>query len=314
MELTDKFEYDDCKNKSKYQIKHEQIPIKLSDDLREAIYYLLWYVPNISSEQSSVNELLLNKQYDDYLFLELMEAMNLKDEDVLFTEHIEYEQIKPFLEEVCTETAKLILTISNNETKVMALLRHIRNAIAHGNFNVIDKVLLGFDIKKYDKEIEYRGFFKIDPKNLLKALKKVQFDYNSQELVKQAFRKCGYFIETYENKYEKRHEFELFARKNDKKYAIDIKNYEYDQMIKETYINDLITEYEGLIKSITPILIIHSSYLTKASKKELLKHDVIILDVKNIKKMIAGRDMVSEIQRYQEFKLTKKMDLWNLWE
>ena len=52
MQLTDKFSYDECKNKVKYQIKHQDIPISLSKELREAIYYLLWYVPNIKSEQS----------------------------------------------------------------------------------------------------------------------------------------------------------------------------------------------------------------------------------------------------------------------
>ena len=302
MELTDKFEFDSCKKKTPYTIYHGEIPIEISPGLTEAIYYLLWYVPNIKSEQSKKNELLLNPQYDNYIFLEIMKAMNLEDEDVLFTETIDEKIIKPFLKEVCPKEYKIIMTISSGETKTMALLRHIRNAIAHGNFNIIDDTLLGFDIQRNDKETEYRGFFKINPTDLLRALKKIQFDYNSQKLIKTAFKNCGYHIEDYQDKYQRSHDFELFARKNKKKYAIDIKNYEYEKTVDKKFIDDLVKQYEGLIEGITPVLIIHSSYLDDKSKDELLKHDVIILDVKNIKKMIKGRDMVIEIERAQDIK------------
>lgn len=52
MELTKKFELQNCKNKIKYKIIHNEIPISLDKNLDEAIKYLLWYVPNINSEQA----------------------------------------------------------------------------------------------------------------------------------------------------------------------------------------------------------------------------------------------------------------------
>ncbi|MFO3664980.1 hypothetical protein ACCQ41_01740 [Anaerococcus sp. ENR0831] len=299
MQLTDKFTYDNCKNKTKYQIKHQEIPISLSKELREGIYYLLWYVPNIKSEQSEKNELLLNPQYDDFIFVELMNAMDLADEDVLFTETITNHMISPFLVEICTKCPKIMMTIAGGETKTMALLRHIRNAIAHGNFNVIGNMVVGFDLQRYEDKVEYRGFFKINPNRLLDALRKIQFDYNSQQLIKEAFNNTGYFIEAYQEKYKRSHDFELFARKNNKKYAIDIKNYKYDKVVDQDFVKQLIIQYEGLINDITPILIINTSFLDDPSKKELLTHNVIILDVKNIQKMVKGRDMVAEIERAQ---------------
>ncbi|MBM0046922.1 hypothetical protein JNO63_07425 [Anaerococcus sp. mt242] len=302
MQLTDKFSYDKCKNKVKYQIKHQDIPISLSKELREAIYYLLWYVPNIKSEQSEKNELLTNPQYDDFIFLEIMKSMNLSDEDVLYTESITEKMISPFLEEICIKCPKIIMTISSGETKTMALLRHIRNAIAHGNFNVIGDMVVGFDLQRYENHIEYRGFFKINPNNLLDALRKIQFDYNSQQLISKAFKNTGYFIQVYQEKYQRSHDFELFARKNNKKYAIDIKNYKYEKIVDQDFIREMINQYEGLIDDITPILIINTSFLDKKSKEELLCHDVIVLDVKNIQKMVKGRDMVAEIERAQLFK------------
>ena len=305
MQLTDKFTYDTCKNKTKYKLRHQNIPINLSKELREAIYYLLWYVPNIKSEQSEKNELLLNTQYDDFIFIEIMKAMGLKDEDVLFTETIDQEVIKPFLNEICTHCPKIIMTLATEETKTMALLRHIRNAIAHGNFNVIDDVVVGFDIQRYDNEIEYRGFFKLNPNKLLDALRKIQFDYNSQQLITQAFKNTGYFIEPYQEKYQRSHDFELFAKKSNKKYAIDIKNYEYEKTVDKHFIGKLINQYENLLEGIVPILIINTAFLDEFSKKELLNHDVIILDVKNIQKMVAGRDMVAEIERAHMYKTEK---------
>ena len=213
MELTEKFEFDPPDNKIEYSIKHKDIPLQLSDELREAIYYLLWYVPNIKSEQSQHNELLLNPRYDDFIFIELMKKMKLKDEDVLFTDEISDELIKPFLDKICTKCPKIIMTLANGETKTMALLRHIRNAIAHGNFNVIDNILVGFDLQRYEETTEYRGFFKINPSNLLKALRNILFDFNSQKFITKAFQQNGYYIASFQEKYEKSHEFELFAKK-----------------------------------------------------------------------------------------------------
>ncbi len=302
MQLTDKFEFDKCNNKKKYSIKHDEIPISMSKELRDAIYYLLWYVPNIKSEQSNKNELLTNPLYDDYLFIEVMAAMGLRDQDVLFTESISDDLIKPFLKEVCTKTPKLIMTIAGGETKIMAVLRHIRNAIAHGNFNIIDNIVIGFDLQRYEETTEYRGFFKINPNNLLDALKKIQFDYNSQKLIVSAFKNTGYHIEAYQQKYQRSHDFELFAKKGKKKYAIDIKNYKYESVVSKEFIDELINQYEGLVYGITPILVINTSFLDEDSKDELLDKNVIILDVKNIKKMINKRDMVAEIERAQEAK------------
>ena len=77
MELTKKFELQNCKNKIKYKIIHNEIPISLDKNLDEAIKYLLWYVPNINSEQAKKEELLTNLEYDDYVFEELMTVMRL---------------------------------------------------------------------------------------------------------------------------------------------------------------------------------------------------------------------------------------------
>ena len=302
MEITDRFELSACNNRKKFDISHKEIPIKLSPDLDEAIKYLLWYVPNINSEQAKENDLLKNKEYDDYIFEEIMSFMNLSDRDVLFTDDIATYIVDDFRGEVCTDDQKIVMSLADGETKTMSLLRHIRNAIAHGNFNVIDKLVIGFDFKRLgDERVEYRAVFKIRPDGLLKALKKINFDFTSQEFIGNAFKNCGYFVEEYQEKYQKSHRFDLFAKKKDKRFAIEIRNYDYGKKIANEEVSKIIKAFEGFGKGIIPILIINSSYLTEESKDDLLRADFIILDIKNIKKMYKGRDMVSEILRDNAF-------------
>lgn len=298
MELTSKFELSNCKNKTKYEIKHKNIPIKLNKDLDEAIKYLLWYVPNINSEQARREDLLTNREYDDYIFVELMEAMKLRDMDVLFTGEIPEHIVKDFKEGICLNDQKMVMTLADGETKTMSLLRHIRNSIAHGNFNVVENLLIGFDIKKLAEEkIEYRSIFKINPKGLVIALRRILFDLSNEEFISEAFRRAGYKVEPFQEEYQRSHLFDLFARKNDRRFAIEIKNYKSTDKISDDIIHNLIKDFKGLGQGFIPILIINSSYLTERSKEKLLKADVIVLDIKNIKKMHKGRDMVAEILR-----------------
>lgn len=298
MELSKKFELQKCKNKIEYEIKHKNIPIKLNDDLDEAIKYLLWYVPNINSEQARREDLLTNKEYDDYIFEELMGLMNLRDIDVLFTEKIDEYITEDFKEGICLNDQKIVMTLADGETKTMSLLRHIRNAIAHGNFNVVENLVIGFDIKKLGEEkIEYRSIFKINPKGLVKALRKILFDLSNEKFISEAFRRAGYFVEPFQEEYQRSHRFDLYAKKKDRSFAIEIKNYKSMDKVSDDIIHNLIKDFKGIDEGLIPILIINSSYLTEKSKEKLLKADVIILDIKNIKKMHKGRDMVAEILR-----------------
>ena len=43
------------------------------------------------------------------------------------------------------------MTKGENETKTSAVLRHIRNAIAHGYFNIVENLIVGFDYKPVNK-------------------------------------------------------------------------------------------------------------------------------------------------------------------
>lgn len=303
MKLSKKFELDKCKNKKEYSLIHKKVPLPMTKDLWEAISYLLWYVPDISSVQSRSNELISNIYYDDYTFLELMNYMKLRDKDVLFTDKIDYDIVKFYKKSICTNSQKLIFTKGDNETKAQTMLRHIRNAIAHGSFNIVDDLIIGFDTKPVDKyREEVTGIFKINPANLLRALKKINDDLTSRRLVAIAMEKCGYQVEDYQEEYQPSTKFDLFSQKADRRYAIKVKNYETREEIDHNFVLQMIDNLEGILEGVKPVLVINTSFLREKSKSILTNHDVIILDVKNIKKMLNGRDMVKEIEQAQKRK------------
>lgn len=309
MFLTEEFKLDNCNNPVEYEILHSEVPLKLSEPLRDAIFYLLWYVPNISSVQSGDNELISNSFYDDYTFIEIMRYMKLKDEDVLITEKISEKIENSFRNRICLDSQKLILTKSEYETKTECLLRHIRNSIAHGYFNVVDDLVIGFDSKLIEGGIEeVTAIFKIDPTNLLRALKRISDSLNSKEVVLEALKKCGYFVEEYEVKYQKSYLFDFYAKKDERRYAITIEYVDTEE-VSHARVLELIETFEGKINNrVKPLLIINTSLLSEESKEELLKHDIILLDVKNIQKMLNGRDMIFEIELASEYNIEHNLN------
>lgn len=308
MELTEKFEKDNCKNPRQYSIIHKEIPIKMSSDMWAALAYLLWYVPDISSIQSKSNELISNMEYDHYTFIEIMAYMDLRDEDCLFTEKIDEEIACEYKKRICTNSQKLILTQSDGETKTESMLRHIRNAIAHGSFNIVDDLLVGFDEKNIGKDqTRITAIFKIKPKNLLNALKMLNEDLTNQKLISKALKNTKYRVEVYKESFERSNKFDLYAKKNDKRYAIEIRNYKSQRDIDKGFARKLANNFKNLKdERVRPLLVINTSFLKEESKNELIAADVLILDVKNIKKMLKGRDMIREIEEAQRLYKYKK--------
>lgn len=302
MELTDKFEKDKCRKPVEYSLIHKEIPLKMTDDMVNAIAYLLWYVPDISSIQSKSNELVSNMEYDLYTFIEIMNYMELRDEDCLFTDKIDEDLANEYRKRICINTQKIILTQSDNETKTESMLRHIRNAIAHGSFTIVNDLMIGFDEKIIGKdEIQTTAIFKIKPKNLLRALREINEDLTNEKLISKALRNSSYWVEPYQEDYERSNKFDLFAKKKNKKYAIEIRNYKRQRDIDKGFANKLADDIKNIRDDdIRPVLVINSSFLKEESKNELIFRNVLILDVKNIKKMLNGRDMIREIELTQD--------------
>lgn len=292
------FEFENCKRKVPYSIEHKKKPLDLTREMTKNLEYLLWYVPNINSAQSQENELTSSLNFENFVFGIIKNYMNLENKDVAFLEYIDRDIVKFYNKKICPHSQKIILTKSEGESKTDCLLRHIRNSLAHGNFNIVEDMLVGFDYKYGPGGEEIcTGIFKIFPKNLLRGLSSLDEEVTAEGLAQIALQRTGYQLERFKNE-DKDTSFDFYVKKGSKRYALEIKKYRNTEVLSEKEVQKLLDKFSGLYDKIIPVLFINTSFLKKETKEKLKKERVIILDIKNILKMLDGRDILGEIESY----------------
>ena len=292
------FEFENCKKKVPYTIEHKKKPLDLTREMTKNLEYLLWYVPNINSAQSQENELTSSLNFENFVFGIIKNYMNLENKDVAFLEYIDRDIVKFYDKKICPHSQKIILTKSEGESKTDCLLRHIRNSLAHGNFNIVEDMLVGFDYKYGPGGEEIcTGIFKIFPKNLLRGLSSLDEEVTAEGLAQIALQRTGYQLERFKNE-DKDTSFDFYVKKGSKRYALEIKKYRNTEVLSEKEVQKLLDKFSGLYDKIIPVLFINTSFLKKETKEKLKKERVIILDIKNILKMLDGRDILGEIEAY----------------
>lgn len=292
------FEFENCKKKVPYTIEHKKKPLDLTREMTKNLEYLLWYVPNINSAQSQENELTSSLNFENFVFGIIKNYMNLENKDVAFLEYIDRDIVKFYDKKICPHSQKIILTKSEGESKTDCLLRHIRNSLAHGNFNIVEDLLVGFDYKYGPGGEEIcTGIFKIFPKNLLRGLSSLDEEVTAEGLAQIALQRTGYQLERFKNE-DKDTSFDFYVKKGSKRYALEIKKYRNTEVLSEKEVQKLLDKFSGLYDKIIPVLFVNTSFLKKETKEKLKKERVIILDIKNILKMLDGRDILGEIEAY----------------
>ena len=109
-------------------------------------------------------------------------------------------------------------------------------------------------------------FFKIDPTNLLMALKSLDNELTSTQLVTLALKNNGYHVGKYEENFETSERFDLYARKGSQKYAIELKSYNAQEKIHHQDVLDMIASFEGMFRDLKTVLVINSSFCLKSQK------------------------------------------------
>lgn len=162
----------ECKHK---KIKYSQCIISpLDSKLKKYLKYFeyfLYFAPNISHKKVKVNEAKWESIYNKFVEIDCslskynkVYARKVKNRDY-------YSEAGIDGNEFCFECQMMVISRNNNENSLGALLRHIRNALAHGNlyYKVIKKQDVFFleDNVNNDKTGRILLFG-----NLLKKLKK----------------------------------------------------------------------------------------------------------------------------------------------
>ena len=277
-------------NLIEYNLLHNEKPILLSNEMLEALERLLWYVPEINSYQCSKNELIKEPIYNDFCFNYILSTIGMDEKDVkILPKNADIEsECTYFSEKICTNCQKVILTKNATETKSMCLLRHIRNCIAHGRFNVCNDTLIGFD-----HQSKHTAIIKIKPKTLLNALKLLESGITYQHLFAYAFKNLGYKVteEPWFNRYA-----DLFIEKENKKYLIEIKKYK-SGYLKEEAVERIIYQYENSLSQMNEdtkyVLIVDKVRLTKAAKELLSNKQIQIIGINEIKNLLENNDVLN---------------------
>lgn len=272
-----------------YRLEHDPAPLELPEDLTEAIERLLWYIPNIPSYQSHPHELIANPLYNEFCFRYLMFRIGMGEEDVLWVDEIPEKLMTPFIGNICVNCQKLILRRSRR-TKTADLLRHIRNCIAHGHFNLCGNMLIGFDYDQSRKR--YTAAIKLRPKTLLHALQLLDSEITKEALFSYAFRKLGYTVE----RRSKEEWGDMLVEREGNRYCVEIKVFpEQTPYIGDDFFRRLLRDFNSgeLPPDVEPILVVDTARLTKKAKRLLPSAPVRVMDMGQIEKLMRGVDVLT---------------------
>ncbi len=293
------FSYDcDHHVKKEYSIVHNPRPLPLSEAITRALEYLLWYVPNINSFQSPSNVLITEPLYEDFSFGLVSEALRLNAEDILFLDYIDDDIVDYYMDSICTNCQKMILTTGEHETKISALVRHMRNAIAHGYFTVVEERMIAFDVKHFPKKEDSYGctaVLKLDPLHLVRALKLLEEELTHEHLAAIAFSRCGY--EILDNDYDNPDlPYDFTMEKDGRIYAVEIKPIATKGVAHAEHLESILAHFPKEVKE-RKVLLMDSAVLDPDAKLALRKNKILLLDRDNLKSLMSGDDILGRIER-----------------
>ena len=291
----DKFSFC-CKNENKidFSIIHNPKPIVMIPELRSCIDRMLWYVPGIDSIQSYSNYLIDDATYSEAVFDYIIANMDIdRHRDVLVVyNELEKSYIEYYKNEICKNCQKILMTKYKSETILRALLRHIRNAIAHGSFTIIENLILLMD---GNRQKATTSIIKINIQRFDRIIKQIErFDELTEaRILSRVFRLIGYEVD--EEVLANNVRFDLVITKDSKKYGVEIKSYKSKYLVgyENENLQKLINATEKMeLKGVIPVFIFDKSRVSDKGKFLLAKHGVILLDRRNVNELLNYHDVL----------------------
>lgn len=287
---------DDIK-KVNYSEKHNVI----SDEQKINLADLLWYLPAVSSYQSEQNSIFSDSIYDDYLFNSLIGSLGLTESDYKIVSEkkpiIDKTDAVYFINNFCVNCQKTIFYKRKSKTKIEELFRHLRNSIAHGCFNIINGMFIGFDHPMSQRE-EFNAAIKVKCDKLVNILSELRHITNTETMFKYALKNLGY--ENIENGIDSIGD--LFVEKGEIKFWLEFKQFK-GRYIQQSDIIKIILEKRHIDKTGRFfVLVVDSTYTNAKINQFLVGERIAVLDRKFIKEMLTGKDVLMEIaSAYEEW-------------
>lgn len=225
-----------CKSPKKVSIsiKHEPVPMKDIQELFLSLSFLLWYSPEVkTSRQSLSNPIIFNKTYEDIVMEFIHNGLKMDSDDIFFydqsklpidiiSEYIDsYEGGNPKFKDICVNCQKIYIADTKNLSKPVKFLSHMRNILAHGNFNIVNGLIIGYDKNPWDNKIN--TIIKLYPTELYKSLNYIDpsnhFGITLEKVLQAGFEKLGYEVIAGDSNYR----YDFILSKDSFYYFIDLK-------------------------------------------------------------------------------------------
>lgn len=284
--------FDKCCNNRKevnYDIIHSPKPLEVTEDLRICLEWLLWYAPDINSAQSTKNDLITRPIYEEVIFDIITKSMDLNSNDIKIVNHDIDNNLKTYYKEtICERCQKIIFTKNPRKTKSEELLRHVRNVIAHGNFNMVGDLMIGFDTYKEKNT----AIIKIKPSKLLNAINNLDKGITQEKIWKYSFEKAGYIVRR-----NLRSRYDLELEKDSIIFGVEIKIIKSGWIRLKSILPFVKQIKNRTVDNVVPVLIIDQARLTNEVKEYLKKERIIVLDRKLIESFLSGEDVLIDLYK-----------------
>lgn len=283
--------FDKCCDKRdmyEYNMLHDG---KIDNRKNDLFLKALWRLPETDSKQSDEDTIFMNSAYDDF-FIDILEnQLELGPSDYLLSGDTECinNTAEYYINEICLNCSKLVMKTGSSKTKIVDFFRHIRNIIAHGNFNIIGDKFIGFD----DSRKKYTAVIKVKYDNLKKLISYFSESTEIVDIYEKCLKRLGYHVTLNDSD-------SLYVKKRKHAYMLYIKHFtgRYAD-IKD--IKDFVQEYSYIDKTNCMfVLIVDSTYTTKDIQSYLIGHNISIIDKSSLKKMMQGTDVLSDLQKLKE--------------
>lgn len=277
-------------------LKHRPRPIDFKIDEWDKIHKFLWYAPSISSIQAVDNYLIIDPLYSNGIFDEITDVLMIDNIEVIEDDALEKYDKNSDQVNTCINCQGIFIQKNISETKVQSLLRHIRNAIAHGRFNIVNNLIVFIDT--------FRGkltaLIKIYYKNITEIIKildkysvvdrSTSKGYIEEKLIGKIFQKNGFFIEK-EFRLDSSTIIDFIATKNGLNYAVEVKFGDYRSVGASNEIlmrlRNTMDKYKNL--GYIPIVVYDRAWLTSKARQEILNEEFIVLDKNDLANFFEGK-------------------------